>query len=556
MIGDHVRLLNRVRDLKTLEVAFQYALHDRMRLDYYYDPFEIDFVVANRQSILAELSQELADVRSYGPRPAYAYYAPKNYLCYRRMIYIPFKDLIIRYAFVMVLADLLDGELSENCFANRRARGESAKVTFLEDFANISWPKFCRWQKDCASRFTTLLRTDISAFYDSVSHDYLLETIARELAIGADTDFIGLFRSLLRVPVISYSHLDCSPRDAEILHQGLSIGNSTEGVLANLYLKAVDEAIHRISSLEFGRYNDDMRIFAMGRREALDAVLVLQEYVLAKGLNLNATKTRIAESPTEIEDLRSKAYEGYEYVSSEEGLDEKPASFEDLDQPFDIFNRRFRPGQQLKKAEDANEDAKEFCQFMSHRRDNAYDLLPIGDREAWHVETLKEILSRWHGSSKHAAWLMVESACDTRCPKDTRHVASETLIRCLAHEDVATYAKYRLLHHLVKQRPKKSSPSTFRYIDTVDKDIRDRIYELLSGLLRKPSFELNIVALYTLKVLGSSAKDLKVYAQRYVPKPLGVPVKNALLNVLEPMRAVAPLDLVSEQETDGEPEYY
>lgn len=554
MIGDHVRLLNRVRDRKTLEVAFQYALHDRVRLDYYYDCFEVDFVVANRQSILAELSQELADVRSYRARPAYAYYAPKNELCYRRMIYIPFKDLIVRYAFVMVLADLLDRELSQNCFANRRARGERAKVTFLEDFSNISWPKFCRWQKDCASRsrFTTLFRTDISAFYDSVSHDYLMETITRELAIGADTDFIGLFHSLLRVPVISYSHLDCSPKDAKIIQQGLSIGNNTEGVLANLYLKAVDEAMHRIPSIEFGRYNDDMRIFAAGRRQAQDAVLVLQEHLLSKGLNLNAAKTKRAESPTAIEHLRSKAYEGYEYVSPEEGLDEEPTAFEDLDQPFDTFSRVFETGEQFSKPE----DAKEFCQFMSHRHHNAYDLLPIEDRKAWHVEALKEILSRWHGSSKHAAWLMTESACDTRCPKDTRHVASETLIRCLFHEDVATYAKYRILHHLVKLRRKHASRSTFRYIDTIEKAVRERMYEVLPGLLQKPAFELNIIALYTLRALGSSPVDLKVFVENYAPKPIGIPVKNALFTVLEPTRAIAPIDLAGEQETDGEPEYY
>lgn len=552
MIGDHVRLLNRVRDRNTLQVAFQYALHDRILCDYYYDPFELDFVAANQQSIVAELSKELADVRSYSPRPAYAYYPPKNDLCYRRMVYIPFKDLIVRYAFVIVLADLLDRELSHNCFANRRARGDHAKVAFLEDFAEVSWPSFCYWQRDFASRFTTLLRTDISAFYDSVSHDYLVGIIAKELAVGVDTDLIELFRRLLRVPVISYSHLSCSPKDIETLQQGLTIGNNSEGFLANLYLKSIDEAMQRIPGIEFGRYNDDMRIFAGGRRQARDAVLVLQEHLLAKGLNLNAAKTRIAESPEKIEELRSKTYEVYEYSSPEEEVSEKPAAYKDLDQPFDMFSRKFAPGEELKE----HKDAKEFCQFMSHKRDKQYDLLPIGDREPAHVAMLEDLLTCWHGSSKHAAWLMVESACDKRCPKETRRQAAQALLHCLVHEDVATYAKYRLLHHLVKRRRAQASRSTFRYLDTVDKAIRDRLYQLLPDLLRKPAFELNIAALYTLMTLGSSPTELEDWAQRYAPKPLGAPIKNALLSVLEPTRTVTPLDLAGEEEADSKPEYY
>lgn len=552
MIGDHVRLLNRVRDRKTLRAAFQYALHDRVVRDYYYDPFELDFVVANKQSIVAELSKELADVRSYIPRPAYAYYPPKNDLCYRRMIYIPFKDLIVRYAFVIVLADLLDGELSYNCFANRRAHGEHAKVAFMEDFAKVSWPNFCHWQRDCVSRFPTLLRTDISAFYDSVSHDYLVEIIAKDLAVGVDTDLMKLFRCLLRVPVISYSHLACSPKDPEILRQGLAIGNSTDGFLANLYLKSIDEAMQRIPDVEFGRYNDDMRIFAKGLRQARDAMLVLQEHLLAKGLNLNTAKTRKAESPEDIEKLRSKTYEVYEYFSPEEEVSEKTAAHKDLDQTFDMFSRKFAPGEELQKPE----DAKEFCQFMSHKQNKQYDLLPIGDREPAHVAMLEDILTRWHGSSKHAAWVMAESACDARCPKETRRQASQALLCCLAHEDVATYAKYRFLHHLVKRRRAQSSHSTFRYLDTVDKAVRDRLYQLLPDLLRKPAFELNIVALYTLMAIGSSPTDLEAFVRHYAPKPLGAPIKNALLSVLEPTGAVAPLDTAGEEEADGEPEYY
>ena len=360
MIGDAARILSAVRDPQNLRRAFRYALRDRLR-DGYYDHFEWENAAQCEEAIITELAEELKNPGSYKPRPAYAYFPPKNELCYRRMIYIPFKDLVVRYAFVVMVLDLLEADLSPSCFANRRAHGEARQTNFLEGFASASWPNFCRWQKECAkqSQFTTLLRTDISAFYDSVSHEYLITTIASQLAIPPDTAVMDLFRTLLRIPVISYSHLTGKPDGPEIMHQGLAIGNNTEGVLANLYLKSIDEAMDSLQGIAFGRYVDDMRIFATTREAAKRAMLILQEHLLAKGLNLNGSKTKIAEGAPKIEDLRSKAYEAYDYRTEEED----PVEQEHLpvtDHPFDEFNRRFEPGQTLEK----DEDAKDFCHFL------------------------------------------------------------------------------------------------------------------------------------------------------------------------------------------------
>ncbi len=308
MIGDAARILNAVRDRKNLRRAYRYALADRLH-DAYYDHFEWEDAAQNGEAIISELYEELKCPADYQPRPAYAFFPPKNELCYRRMIYIPFKDLIVRYAIVITLSDLLDGEFSPTCFANRRVRGKARQTKMLEDFAGASWPNFCNWQKECAkqSRFTTLLRTDISAFYDSVSHEYLITTIAGQLSLSPNAEVMKLVRTILRLPVISYSHLTGKTDGPETMHQGLAIGNNTEGVLANLYLKSIDEAMDSIEGIAFGRYVDDIRIFATSREAATRAMLILQEHLLRKGLNLNGSKTKIAEGSPKIEYLRSKA---------------------------------------------------------------------------------------------------------------------------------------------------------------------------------------------------------------------------------------------------------
>jgi len=507
MIGDLTKLLNAVRNPLNLRKAFQYALRDRL-LDHYYDPFELEHASKNEEAIVAELVQELNDPNSYSPKPAYAYYPPKNTLCYRRMVYIPFKDLVVRYAFVIVFSNLLDPELSTHCFANRRARGEAAQCQFLQDFANVCWPRFCEWQKKCAANraFTTLLRTDISAFYDSVSHRYLVSTLEGQLAIQPGSKLMRLFRKLLRIPVISYYQLSGKLVDPQIMHQGLAIGNNTEGVLANLYLKTIDEAMAKIKGISFGRYNDDIRIFAKDRHSAKQAMFVLQEHLLTKGLNLNASKTRIEEGPRGMEALRSKAFEDYDYFTEEDDLAET-TGITVTDHPFDEFTRQFKPGEEFKD----DKDAKDFCHFLGR-------VLGIEDRQPVHVDMLKIVLTTWHGSSKYASWRLVETIVRDQCPASTKAQATKTLLSCLADRDVSPYAKYRLLHYLLRSRRRVGGSGTCRLFDLLNFRAKTEIKQMLPRFLSEPAFELNIIALYAMQVLGASHAEMKVAAKRYSPK--------------------------------------
>ena len=321
---DHTRILNEIRSPQTLNQAFDYALHDRTRTDFCFDYFEIEYVAANKQLVLDEIGEELKKPEEFVPRLAWAYFPPKTALCYRRMVYLPFKDLVVRYAFCIVFAKYLDGGMSANSFANRRASGDQAKCSFLQDFSATSWPNFCTWQREQAKCSSVLLRTDISSFYDSISHLYLLDAIVQELSVRRDSPVMKLLQGLLHVTVVSYSRETGQIKQDE-LKQGLPIGNGTEGFLANIYLNKVDAAMNSVSGklgISFGRYNDDMRIFGESRPQVLDAVRLLQELLLVKGLNLNASKTELAENAQQMEALRSKDYELYGYLEEEDETEE------------------------------------------------------------------------------------------------------------------------------------------------------------------------------------------------------------------------------------------
>jgi hypothetical protein len=524
---DQTQLLSRITSTANLERAFRFALHDRRYSDQYHDYFELDHVVHNRREILARVAARLSEVGSYSPQPAYAYFMPKNSLCFRRMIYIPFSDLISRYAVIGVISDILDGNLRRTCFANRRATGADADKTFTESYKRISWPRFCQWQRENASRYTILLRTDISAFYDSLSHDYLITVVAQGLGVETGSDLMSLFRRLLQVPVVSYSHLNNTPQDKQVLRQGLAIGNSTEGFLANIFLSHLDDIMSKIEGIQYGRYNDDIRIFAASRQEALRAVMVLQERLLEKGLNLNASKTRIAESPAEIERMLAAGLNGY--------FDDCELENEELlghiDKEFDDFDQCFAADCSIHD----DTEAKNFCKFLGHRRDGRHDLLTLEQRSPQYIERLGEILIHWQGSCRYASFLLVESAFEEGVDRETRDRAFELIMETLRNPLTSFYTKYRIIHHLTRLQMGGKADGR-RYLHSCTEDEQKDFGQVFIECLGTPAFELNIASLYALRLLEFEDAKLLRLIQEHVPKPLGEPIKNVIFYLTEPSR--------------------
>lgn len=523
---DHIKLLNHFRSEENINKAFIYALNDRLRNDSYFDYFEIEYVQKYRQQIIEEILEELKYPKYFRVRVAYTYYFPKNNLCYRRMIYLPFKDLVVRYAFIIILANHLDKTLSNKCFANRRATGKQAQNFLFEDYYNASVVNFRNWQKQCAEKYNVLIRTDISSFYDSVSHQYLIKYIENQLSIDSNTEFIQIFLKLLSPKIVSYSNKLKKVQILQNLQQGLTIGNNLEGFLANLYLRDVDEAMQD-ADIEFGRYNDDMRIFAQDPQLARNYLLILQEHLLSKGLNLNASKTLIAENKEEIERLRTKWFDDPSFPNSDleddKSLSEKSELHKYIDRDKDLDNpsSEFNLSQEITK----DEDAKNFCQFIQH-------YLSLPKRKLEHIDKLKIILKYWQGSSKQASWLLVQSTYDQNISDNIKSKAVESVFDILSSSEALSYTKYRLLHHLVKFK-KDQYKQPYTILNKLETKRQEKLKKILFNLLEQPAFDLNITALYALRILGASSTELEIYAKKYIPQPLGEPILNAIIYIQE-----------------------
>jgi hypothetical protein len=517
---DHQRGLNQLRSREVLSAALDYALFDRVNGDFLFDPLEIENARTNSEKLINELIEELREPGQFEPRPAFAFFPPKNHLCDRRSIYIPIKDLTVRYSMAIVFSEQIESEIHPQCFAYRRTTGNYVRNRFTEEFSTGGWARFCQWQAERCGDNSVLLRTDISAFYDSISHEYLVDAVCRHLMLPRDCALVSLFQRLLRVPVIYYSTSTGQIEGPTTTHQGLPIGDGVEGYLANLYLKDVDDVMVGVQA-RYGRFVDDIRLFGSSRQEIHQHLRILQEQLLAKGLNLNSSKTEIAEDEPSRNELMSRLY----YGSGDDDVENEQAGSviqEQVDVPFEQFARTFSEDQLLENGG----DAKDFCKFLSAHTANGQPVVALGNRQIWHIERLREVVSRWRGPTKHATWLLDQTAVHRDVPTLVQQQARSVIIELLSDDHISPYSRYRLLHHLVKARQTQDGV-VYRYIDQFDLAERQRIETLLPGYLAAPAFELNLIALYYLKILGRSVIELRELATAHCRRGCE-PVRNAL----------------------------
>jgi hypothetical protein len=542
---DHQRALNQLRSREFLTDALNYAIFDRTNGDFMFDPLEIENARINPQRLIDELMEELRAPDQFEPRTAFAFFAPKNHLCDRRLLYIPIKDLTVRYSMAMVFSEQIESEIHPHCFAYRRATGNYVRNRFTEEFSTGGWARFCQWQAEHSANNTILLRTDISSFYDSVSHDYLIDAVHRHLGLPLECPLMLLFRRLLQIPIIYYSPSTDQIEGPTTARQGLPIGDGVEGYLANLYLKDVDDAMDRAQA-QYGRYVDDIRIFGNTRQEVHHQLRILQEQLLRKGLNLNSSKTKIAEDETSRIELMSQIYN----ASSTDDIESEQAGSviqQHVDVPFDEFERIFGEDEAL---EDGSA-AKDFCKFLSAHTAAGVPLVALTQRQVWHVNRLLEIIVRWRGPTKHATWLLAQTSAFVGVPTPTQARARAVIVDILGDDQISPYSRYRLLHHLVKAR-RANDNSSVRLIDQLNSSERQGIQALLPRFLAATAFELNLIGLYYLKVLGRSNDELRALAALHCRRGCE-PVRNALEAAARIPQTAIPA-AVSSLEPDATPE--
>lgn len=167
-------------------------------------------------------------------------------------------------------------------------------------------------QARMAGEEAVVVQTDISSFYEHVSHHYIENLIN---SLGGDGWAVSKQVNVLLSKLSAGRSF------------GLPVGGQGARVLAELFLTQVDAAL-TARGVQWNRYVDDFVLIAKNTAEAYQALGILAQGLMDYGLSLNKSKTVF---------LSSKHYR--DYVASQLGGDDiEAAKLRSIDLKFDPYS--------------------------------------------------------------------------------------------------------------------------------------------------------------------------------------------------------------------------
>lgn len=158
----------------------------------------------------------------------------------------PFRDRVMHHALCNIIEPIFDCRFVYDSYACRNNKGTHKGVERLQ--------KFVRSDKD-----NYALKCDISKYFDSVNHKFMLGLIAKRIK---DKEIIWLARLILESSVTYKESGAC----------GIPIGNLTSQLFANIYLNELDYFVkHKLKVKHYIRYVDDF-IFLQESKQSLHEI--------------------------------------------------------------------------------------------------------------------------------------------------------------------------------------------------------------------------------------------------------------------------------------------
>jgi hypothetical protein len=535
--------LEQIKKREVFERAYVYAISYQIKDDSYCNFIDIAYYRQNKEKLFKEIESSLENPSLYEPETAFSFYLPKSDMFFRRMIYTPFKDLVIKFIFVCVLAELLDFTFVNNCFSYRLDRNiekHQKSKRYLYKRYSKGFKEFIDWQLAQVENSTCLLKTDISSFYDSISHEYLLSAISQKLNITNESHFMILFSRTLKFKTCYYSIVDgklCETYNS----QGIPIGNSAEGFIANIFLNEVDEALFNLG-INFGRYVDDFRVFTNNKSDSLKALIILQEFLLKIGLNLNTSKTTIIEAQENIikfikDSNKSGVYgmppeeEAYDENNQEKKLD-KTHIIKEIDpkKASDQYNKLYfskYPKKVITIHNIDNEDkAQQFCSFLHNIKLDAKLEIQTFSK---HMEWLYILSKKYPKHCKSYSWLFVKFMLHDYSD-DIKIISIQYLFKVFDDELVNVFIKTRIIHNLVK--PRKGAVTYIERIG-INTKLRNRIIEHITKLMKINciALQLNCIYAYYLMFRDRDHRYLQDFVSHNLKRPIPKPIQQAVYQI-------------------------
>jgi retron-type reverse transcriptase len=264
--------------MKLTSESLEWAIRSLARFgdtDLFPLPVEIRALGADIESAVRTLSE--IDLSSHQPGAARRFLVPKDDLSYRQATQLDPLDSVLLTAMIYTFGEHVEKrrrpQLERSVFSYRFA--PSADGDFYS--GRKAWNDFWSHCYDTSKKYSTILITDIADFYNQVYH----HTVENQL-IASDWPSQAIKWTLRLLQSTSAK-----------VSRGIPVGPHAAHLLAEASLIPIDNSLSA-RGLHFGRFVDDIVIFANNEAEAREALYEVAE-VLDKQqrLHLQNTKTRI-----------------------------------------------------------------------------------------------------------------------------------------------------------------------------------------------------------------------------------------------------------------------